>query len=211
MSRIDYEKFVGTVAERGGLGRDEAAHAAEVTLRVLGERLPEIAVRAVAFELPEPLAVALRSSEHTASYDLAAFYARVGLREGVKPGFAVEHTQAVCSALGELLGAEARAHIEKHLPEPFAELFAPRQSVAPATQHSRITVAMTLSEGRPGSGHPLSEARRERMQRDSVAARANPHGETKLSSARGLTQEREHETLATGHAGSSRPLSGGKS
>jgi hypothetical protein len=31
----------------------------------------------------------------------------------------------------------------------------------------------------------------------SVAASRDPHGEIKLSSARGLTQEREHESLAT--------------
>ena len=33
--------------------------------------------------------------------------------------------------------------------------------------------------------------------RDSVAANEDPHGDTKLSSTSGLTQERLHETLAT--------------
>ncbi len=65
----------------------------------------------------------------------------------------------------------------------------------------------TLAEGRPGSAHPLSEARPERAQSQSVARADNPHGDTKLSSATGLTQEREGETLATGHLGSNRPLS----
>jgi hypothetical protein len=41
----------------------------------------------------------------------------------------------------------------------------------------------------------------------SVAANDNPHGETKLSSSRGTTQEREHETLAEGHPGAKHPLS----
>jgi hypothetical protein len=41
----------------------------------------------------------------------------------------------------------------------------------------------------------------------SVAANDNPHGDTKLSSSRGTTQEREHETLAEGHPSSKRSIS----
>lgn len=55
----------------------------------------------------------------------------------------------------------------------------------------------TLSEGRPGSRHPISEARPTQRQQHSVED-DNPHGDTKVSSATGLTQEREHETLAEG-------------
>jgi hypothetical protein len=65
----------------------------------------------------------------------------------------------------------------------------------------------TLAEGRPGSHHPLSEARPERAHSHSVVRADNPHGDTKLSSAVGFTQEREQETLAAGHPGSDRPLS----
>jgi hypothetical protein len=65
----------------------------------------------------------------------------------------------------------------------------------------------TLAEGRPGSRRPLAEARPPAGQADSVARTDNPHGDTKLSSARGLTQEREKESIATGSGGSRRPLS----
>jgi hypothetical protein len=68
----------------------------------------------------------------------------------------------------------------------------------------------TLAEGRPGSRHPLSEARSDRSQSESVVATENPHADTKLSSAHGLTQEREGESLATGHSGSDRPLDEGR-
>lgn len=54
-----------------------------------------------------------------------------------------------------------------------------------------------LSEARPGSRHPVSEAAPKDAQQHSVAE-DNPHGDTKLSSTDGLTQEREHETLAEG-------------
>jgi hypothetical protein len=62
----------------------------------------------------------------------------------------------------------------------------------------------TLSEGKPGSRHPLSEARLDRAQSNSVARADEPHADTKLSSARGLTQERLHETLAVGRPGPKR-------
>jgi hypothetical protein len=44
-------------------------------------------------------------------------------------------------------------------------------------------------------------------QSESVVKNDNPHGDTKLSSAHGTTQEREHETLAEGRPGSRRPIS----
>jgi hypothetical protein len=69
--------------------------------------------------------------------------------------------------------------------------------------------ARTLAQGRPGSARPLSEAapgsthplhsdKPRTAQSGSVARAHNPHGDTKISSAQGSTQEREHETLAEG-------------
>lgn len=47
-------------------------------------------------------------------------------------------------------------------------------------------------------------------QSESVAKSENPHADTKLSSSHGLTQEREHDTLAEGRPGSKHPLSEAK-
>jgi hypothetical protein len=58
----------------------------------------------------------------------------------------------------------------------------------------------TLAEASASSSRPLYAAQPQRAQSESVARSDNPHGETKLSSARGLTQEREDETLAAAHA-----------
>lgn len=55
-----------------------------------------------------------------------------------------------------------------------------------------------LASGRPGSRHPLSEAKPNGGQSNSVVESTNPHGDTKLSSSKGLTQEREKEDLAEG-------------
>jgi hypothetical protein len=48
-------------------------------------------------------------------------------------------------------------------------------------RHAPHVERSTLSEGHPGSNHPLSESHEDRTQHDSVAA-ANPHGDRKMSS-----------------------------
>jgi len=81
--------------------------------------------------------------------------------------------------------ADARAFIAHRLPE-IAELFElPEPTEAPL--------------------HPDLLAHRH-----SVARSDDPHADSKLSSARGLRQEREQRTLASGRPGSRRPLSGGR-
>jgi hypothetical protein len=96
--------------------------------------------------------------------------------------------------------------VREALPEPMSVLFTPREPVEDFTYVHLDPGRRTLAEGRPGSPHPLSEARPERAHSHSVARTDNPHGDTKLSSASGLTQEREQETLAAGHPGPDRPL-----
>jgi hypothetical protein len=54
----------------------------------------------------------------------------------------------------------------------------------------------------------MSEATADRAHADSVARSDAPHEDTKLSSARGTTQERLHETLAEGRPGPRRPIHG---
>jgi hypothetical protein len=140
-------------------------------------------------------------------FDLAELHARVARREGVRLGLAVEHTGVVCQAVAEALSPAALYRLREALPEPMGALFSPR---APGERFEHVHLDPshhTLAEGRPGSQHPLAETRVERAQTDSVVRADNPHEDTKLSSATGLTQEREQETLAAGHPGSSRPLS----
>jgi hypothetical protein len=128
--------------------------------------------------------------------------ARVAGREHVRPGFAVEHTGVVCQALAEALSEAVLHRLHEDLPAPLGALFTPREPVRRFEYvHLDSAHHSTLAEGRPGGRHPVSEARPERAHTHSVARSDNPHGDTKLSSASGLTQEREHSTLATGHPG----------
>lgn len=202
------EDLLSQVAERAGLaGLEEAAEIVRTVLAVICERLSWPVIQALAEELPVPLSTSLRPGIPRQEFDLAELQGRVARGENVRPGFAVEHTGVVCQVVAEALSPGALYRLRAALPEPVGALFTPRESAGHFEHVHLDPNHRTLAEGRPGSRHPLSESRPERAHAHSVAQADNPHGDTKLSSARGLTQEREQETLAAGHPGSSRPLS----
>ena len=208
---MEYAEFIDRVGFLAGLvEREEVERAVAAALGALGERLGEDELHALGTQLPTPLVGMLRRGEHGGALDLADFYARVGRREGVGPGFAREHAQVVCRVLGEAMSDDARSIMEAHFPALHAELFAPRPRPGdppPHVHRAQPSVGATLATGRPGSHHPLSEARPEPAHSHSVARSAHPHEDTKLSTSRGSTQERLGETLAEGRPGPSRPLS----
>lgn len=202
------------VQELGGFGGSETK-AIEATIEALGVALTPDERRAVSEHLPVVLRPILETSARLPDLDLEGFFERVGSREGIGLGRAREHAQVVCRALVEILPSEATIALQKHLPR-LALLFELPKPTSPPDAPERMDHPSmpgppsdhTLACGRPGSRHPLSEARPERAHTHSVARSDNPHGDTKLSSAHGLTQERERETLATGRAGTKNPLTG---
>ncbi len=107
----------------------------------------------------------------------------VARRARVRRVVAIEVGEVACSALAARLSPEARERAIRHLPPDLAGLFEPP---APGIVQS-----------------PPSHA-----QRESIAAAANPHEDTKLSSGHALADELGTETLAGGRPGSERPLSG---
>jgi uncharacterized protein (DUF2267 family) len=187
---MNQEEFVARVRELSGFAdREEAERAIAATLATLGERLVDTEVHALAGELPRPLAAALERGVYAGDFDLTELYDRVCRREGVEPSFGVEHAQIVCRVLAEQLGEDARTRLRKELPPSIADLFRrpPAASPPEPVVHDRgpHTKPSTLASGRPGSTHPLSEGSFDRAQAHSVAREKNPHGDTKLSSARG--------------------------
>jgi uncharacterized protein (DUF2267 family) len=154
--------------------------------------------------LPPAFVTAAGSAEARPLRDdsLQDFYERVAAREGAPPGLAREHAQSVCRSLAELLHDEDLRRLARRLSDEVAALLLPSGTAPkPATARERPRARRerrTLAEGRPGSSKPLSEARPQRVHGDSVAHSDNPHGDTKLSSSAGTTQEREAETLAQG-------------
>jgi uncharacterized protein (DUF2267 family) len=192
------------VALHLGIADEEAGPVIVAVLRALRRQLGHPEAEALADELPDELAAALRQGSFVAGSDLAL---AVATHERVPPARAVEHAAAVAHGLAELLPEELLARLRQALPAPTAALLEPPPPLDPdEVQPPPRASRRTLSEGRPGSSHPLSEARPFAAQANSVIASDNPHADTKLSSARGLTQERERESLADGEAGARRSL-----
>ena len=195
---LDEAALTARVGELVGLaGADDARRAVRATLLALGELLPPRERAALGQAVAPPLPTNLGAGA-ARRMDLDEFFDTVRRREGVGLGFAREHTEVVCRVLGEQLPRELRGEIERALPEAIAELFRERDidALPPAHPVAAGERHHSLATGRPGSRHPVSTSRPDEAQRHSVADEANPHADTKLSSANGLTQERLNETLA---------------
>lgn len=203
--------WLSVLCERGGFSSErEARHAAEATLETLGSRLVDDERRALAEELPEDAAQMLLRARYDRDFSPAKLHARIAARLCERQGQAMEQAQVVCAVLAEELSEPLRRRLARHLPD-FAELFEARP--APRAPHEPEVVKPPpprhhdLAEGRPGSRHPVSEARPDNAHQHSVARSDDPHADTKLSTARGLTQEREDETLSTGKPDARRKMS----
>ncbi len=189
------QSWVERVARQGALAPADAARALAATLGALGEHLTEDERNRVAHALPVRIGEMLGLPR--AGADPATFFERVALHEGTTAGFAREHAQTVGRVLAEDLPAEVVAHLLRSLPPPLHALLE-RSAEAPPPEHPLAASERhhTLASGRAGSRHPLSESAPPGAQTHSVGE-ANPHGATKLSSAQGITQERERESMAT--------------
>jgi len=186
---------------RAGGFDDEAAarKAACATLAVLGSRLTEDEASSLASQLPSELARIVDEEGYDTDFDAAELYERVRRRTGAPPGLAREQTDVVLRVLGAILDERELARLARVLPEPIVRgLRGPEASYVPPHRGTAPPPRRTLAEGRPGGTHPIAEAAPPPGQMHSVAANDDPHAETKLSSSRGLTQERLADTLATG-------------
>jgi uncharacterized protein (DUF2267 family) len=202
--------LMARLAERG-LADDETARAAlRATLAVLGERLVEDEGRALANVLPADLAAIIESSAYDADISADELFERVGRRLRTNASRAREDAEIVLAALGECMTLDVRRRIARGLPEQAAELLRGDRELGEPPPHASAPHApkiATLASSRPGSMHPLSEAEPPSGQAHSVARNASPHVETKLSGAKGLTQERFDDTLGAGRPpGPARPV-----
>lgn len=162
-----------------------ASRALVATLHVLGERLTDDEASLVAAALPPDLARVIEQREYESDFDAAELYRRFSAITKASAGNAREQVDVVLRVLADLLTDEARARVMRALPPELgrrfeAELFDP----PPAYGEGLPPPRHTLSSGKPGSAHPLSEAH-PAGHRHSVANASNPHADRKLSSARG--------------------------
>ncbi len=209
---MDLDRWMEEAAARAALGSPaDADRMLRATLATLGQCLVAEEADAVARELPAALAEVLRGARYERDFDPDELFERVARREATSLGFAREHALVVCQLVAESLRPEVIVRLGKHLGPAWAGLLAPRAPSRPppgrtARSEPRSRPRDSLAEARPGSRRPLAEGRPEGAHTESVARSDDPHGDTKLSSARGLTQERDRESLAEGHPGPRRTL-----
>jgi uncharacterized protein (DUF2267 family) len=208
---MDRAPFVALVCERGGLEEAAAERVITATLAALSERLLSIDAQAIAARLPKAW-TPLLARGHGQEFTVDGFYTRVANAAGLGRVEALEQTQVVCQVLTEALDDTGRQHLVLHLDDEWRRLFVPRNATPPEfglrganRRHVAPGAGNTLASGRPGGHHPLSEG--SPAQPGSVVASADPHADTKLSSAQGMSAEREGQTLASGRPGGTRPVS----
>lgn len=199
------------VARHTGLDAADAEHVTEAVVDALGELLTTDEAHAICAHLPPRLAeLLLVGVGRDAHGDVESLVAGVAWRENVPRAVALEHVTSVCDAIAARLPPSVRERLRADLPRELATLLTESaSSVPPAhfTRTRRHPPRPTLASGRPGSTHPVSEARADRAQTHSVT-NPEPHADSKLSSARGTTQEQTHGTLAEGEPGPTRTIAG---
>jgi len=214
MSPSSSREIIERVQELGPFLEPLAAqHAVSTTLELLAGQLLAGEREELAGSLPAELAQILRSAQSAPRTTASGLFRDVAERECLPLGRAIELTQIVCRALAEALTPAASSKLERCLPE-LASLFEPPEPsgpVADAIETLPRPGDHDLAGGRPGARRSLAGAApRDPAQLDSVALSDDPHAGTRLSSARGLSQERAERTLAAGHLGAARPLRGNR-
>jgi uncharacterized protein (DUF2267 family) len=207
--RIAMSLVLEGLAEQG-LTEDAARRSLYATVAVLGERLVDDEARALAQVLPGELAESIEGVEYDSDFSTEELFERVRRRLHTTAARAREDAEIILAVLGAAMAPERRRRIARGLPERAAEIWLGTRELGEPPPHrsaSRAPPSPTLASARPGSTHPLSEAEVPAGQTHSVARNASPHEETKLSAAKGLTQERLDETLGAGRPpGPARPL-----
>jgi uncharacterized protein (DUF2267 family) len=169
------------------------------TMETLGFLLPEPLVAELETVLPQDctgllaLGVSVRQHHPRVRAEKAA---ALSLKRHT-----LEGVQEICRVLGMLLTPELVARLIAHLPAQLSEAFDGRMPHTPPqlrTRPLRVSTSLPsrhLGEDDPGRESPLYRTRPPSVHAASVASE-NPHGDSKLSSAHGATQEHEQKTLA---------------
>jgi len=146
---------------RGGVrDRSQAEAAIAAVLDAVAYHLTSQDRAFIAERMPSSLAVAARQPTAAAASRPSDLYAQLATAGQVCVGAAIEHAQAACGGLGEIVGEEARALLSRRLPPDWAALFA-AAAVERAHDLPPGTVpgyGHTLATGRPGSSRALADA-----------------------------------------------------
>lgn len=189
---------------------DAARRAWRATLHALRGGLTEDEADWLAIDLGPELAAPLVGAVQPVELTPEVLYRAVARLAGQRQSVAREQAQVVCRAMAELLSSSTIGRLRRSVPRLAALFTVPEAPATPSGPHPlRIEPGAdhTLAGGRPGGDHPLYDARRTpdaetrgasafRGHAHSVAVSDDPHGDSKLSSSHGLSQERQKTSLA---------------
>lgn len=179
---MSYDNFLCHIRAYAALDEAQTEGAAKAVLRVLSALLPAALRSDMKSALPAALAEILAEPvTATTLDDSEAFFSAVASTEHLPVGFAVEHTGVVCEALVELLPAELLRRLVVAVGPELSPLFHHRAHfrAPPKPVHD---LRETISSGRPGSLHPLSEGGGD--DRQDTLAGGQPGGKHPLNEAR---------------------------
>ena len=197
---MDAGTLVHHVRAGTGASPREARRAARATLAALALGLDEPLRRTLGQEVDGLLIDGDRPGE-ARELDAITLQAEVRRRARTTLAKAVEVTEVVLRALGEGLSEELLVRLRNQVDPSIAALLAPAEPAPEDPPHLRRhppfarVRGLTLSTGRPGFAEPLAEAHGSIAHSGSVVT-PNPHGDTKVSSAHGTTEEQDDRTLA---------------
>ncbi|MEV0157266.1 DUF2267 domain-containing protein [Micromonospora sp. NPDC050686] len=131
---MNYDTFVGQVAQRAGVGPDRAVELIRATLATLAERLTAGEVLDLAQQLPEPLRPALRTrpgTEAAERFGAGEFLGRVGRRSGADEAGTRAAVRAVFTTVREAITGGEFDDVVVQLPRDYREVVEP--ALAPGT------------------------------------------------------------------------------
>jgi uncharacterized protein (DUF2267 family) len=120
LRRMDFQRFIATVAARAHLSDADAERATQATLETLNERLTGGEARDLVRRfLPPELAAWMPRGHWGERFDADEFVRRVAKREDVDPDTAEQHARVVLRVVREAIGPEETARLAADLPEDF--------------------------------------------------------------------------------------------
>jgi uncharacterized protein (DUF2267 family) len=130
---ISAESFMQRVADRAGIGEEEAQRATEAVLETLAMRIAGGEVDDLRVRLPIAFQPALDRGKELSGgkatrMKLDAFVRRVAKREGISADKAREHVSAVLSTLREAVGEQEFLDVTAQLPHDYTALIRPRRA-----------------------------------------------------------------------------------
>ncbi|WP_327010301.1 DUF2267 domain-containing protein [Dactylosporangium sp. NBC_01737] len=120
---MEERAFAAAVAERAGLGKEEAADLTRATLEALGSQLSGGEARDLALDLPSGLAQSLPARSGGAHpVPLRDFVRQVSERTGLNEAEVTRGTSAVLTTLGQAVSSTHVQHALAQLPAEYRRL-----------------------------------------------------------------------------------------